>query len=1005
MRRLNKRKIGWSYRFFLCIALFLVGASTTKATHIVGAELWYECVDPINFEYEVHLRMFRDCLTGEAPYDDEISLFVFESSNGALNRIVEIPRPFLTPELDPDGWTICTGRPYDLCIEEGLYTTRITLPPRPGGYDLGWARCCRNANITNLFNPLAQGVSFSAHIPGTEVPGCNNMATYNNTLPVFICVNETFLFDHSATDIDGDSLVYQLSNPNNGLNFQGLGASNMQGGNNPPVVNQSNLMGPPPYQTVSYAGGGFNPQNPFGPNTATIDPATGWLTFTPPQIGVYVVAISVIEYRNGVAIAENKIDFQIHAIPCLPMNDPPVISHDFGTQPSSNDTIFVDALDTTCYTVTVTDTNLTDSLLAQLLSSTFSSGSPTPTVSFSGSNPLLIDVCWVPGCRYSGQTVELIISAADISDCPNHNNVFDTVYISIIPPPPVRPTVDYDLTAAPSVADTIILEVDESMCFDWWVTDTLGHNLSWAVQIEEVGGSSSFTPQFTATNFPDSIAISTCWTAGCAQRDRLFRIILEGTDESVCPPDNSDQDTLYLRVLPIPNPPPIVYHDLTGNVFNQDTIILDVHDTLCYEFVLNDTFPAVNLTYNLRVENLNGTVAPGPNPTLTITSSNDSLVGDICWEPNCDNVNGLFQIILTGIQENKCLETAEVYDTVYVRVNDLFNPPPLISHAFRPDYRVNGDTIRIAADSLLCYDFSLRDSVFRSFLRIESRVTQISTGNTTNHPVNINITTQLDTLLEGEICFTPGCSYLGELLEVVLTGVDTFDCQLSNWVFDTVYIQVEAPFSQPPTLTTDLSGLELEGTTVLVEAGIESCYTLTLDDPDGLDAKLIASGTTPIFENDFGFGNPAEMTIEGTNPLIITVCWNPSCYEENEEFLLKVCGRDTSRCDHLPDVCDSVLFRVKPCTITTQNVFTPNGDGVNDGFLPYELQGVEWFELQIYDRWGVRVGEARNGPWDGQVNGKTGQAGIYYYIVEYQFYSADGTPLRDYLKGWVALVY
>ena len=1004
MRRLISTHWKNYLRFFLCFALLLVTTHTLHATHIVGAELYYECVDPVNFRYRVTLRMFRDCLTGEAPFDDEISLFVFRSQGGALDRIVEIPRPPVTPELDPEGWDVCTGRTYNLCIEEGVYSTFITLPPIPGGYDLGWARCCRNANITNLFNPLAQGVTFSAHVTGTEVPGCNNMAIFNNTLPTFICASETFLFDHSATDADGDSLVYTLSNPNNGLNFMGLGASNNQGGNRPPVVNQTNPLGPPPYQTVSYSGGGFNSQNPFGPNTATIDPQTGWLTFSPPQVGVYVVAISVIEYRNGVAIAENKKDFQIHVVPCLPMNDPPVISHDFGNQPSSGDTIIVNALDTTCYTVTVTDTNLQDSLVAQLLSATFSSGAPRPTVTFTGNNPMLIDVCWIPGCQYANQTVELIIAASDINDCPNHNNVFDSVYINILPPPPVQPVVGYDISSAPSVADTIILEVDSSMCFDWWVTDTLGHNLSWAIQVDEIGGGGGFTPQLSATNFPDSIAISTCWTAGCDERGRLFRIILEGTDETVCPPDNNDRDTLYLRVLPIPNPPPVVSHDLSGNVFNQDTIFIDVHDTLCYTFVLNDTFPAVNLTYTIRAENLNGTPAIGPPPTLTVISQTDSIVGQICWEPNCDNVNGIFRLILTGLQENKCRETAPAFDTVYVQVNDLFNPPPQIAHTFRPGFRFNGDTLFIAADSVVCYDFSLRDSVFRSHLRIQPEIRFASNGNLTTHTANLNLTTQLDTLLEGELCFLPGCSYLGELLEVVLTGVDTFDCQLSNWVYDTVYIQVEAPFNQPPVLTTDLSGLELEGNTVLVEAGVESCYTLTLSDPDGIEAELIASGTTPIFNSDFGYGNPAQLTLEGENPLIITVCWNPSCHEEEEEFLLKVCGRDTSRCDHLPDVCDSVLFRVKPCTIVTQNVFTPNGDGNNDDFIPFDLQGVEWYTMQIFDRWGVKVNESTNATWDGTVNNRQGQAGVYYYIVEYQFFSADGPPLRDFITGWVALV-
>ena len=88
-------------------------------------------------------------------------------------------------------------------------------------------------------------------------------------------------------------------------------------------------------------------------------------------------------------------------------------------------------------------------------------------------------MCWDPDCNNVDQTVELVIAARDVNDCPNHNYALDTVFVNIGPPPPAQPEVGYDLTNTPAIADTIILEVDQSMCFDWWVSDTLGHELSW----------------------------------------------------------------------------------------------------------------------------------------------------------------------------------------------------------------------------------------------------------------------------------------------------------------------------------------------------------------------------------------------------------------------------------------------------------------------------------------------------------------------------------------------
>jgi gliding motility-associated-like protein len=66
--------------------------------------------------------------------------------------------------------------------------------------------------------------------------------------------------------------------------------------------------------------------------------------------------------------------------------------------------------------------------------------------------------------------------------------------------------------------------------------------------------------------------------------------------------------------------------------------------------------------------------------------------------------------------------------------------------------------------------------------------------------------------------------------------------------------------------------------------------------------------------------------------------------------------------------------------------FTPNGDGLNDIFLP-ALQSVEdgVYEFLIYDRWGQLVFSTNNPlvGWNGQINGQPAQEGAYQYIVRY----------------------
>ena len=82
-------------------------------------------------------------------------------------------------------------------------------------------------------------------------------------------------------------------------------------------------------------------------------------------------------------------------------------------------------------------------------------------------------------------------------------------------------------------------------------------------------------------------------------------------------------------------------------------------------------------------------------------------------------------------------------------------------------------------------------------------------------------------------------------------------------------------------------------------------------------------------------------------------------------------------------------------------VFTPNGDAFavdkdgnpgNNVFNIY-IKGEEYYDLVIYDRWGVKVFEStdKNNDWNGKVNnsGADCPAGTYYYILKYRFKGND----------------
>jgi gliding motility-associated-like protein len=102
-----------------------------------------------------------------------------------------------------------------------------------------------------------------------------------------------------------------------------------------------------------------------------------------------------------------------------------------------------------------------------------------------------------------------------------------------------------------------------------------------------------------------------------------------------------------------------------------------------------------------------------------------------------------------------------------------------------------------------------------------------------------------------------------------------------------------------------------------------------------------------------------------------------------------MCGKDS--------ISVTISIDENGCRLNFPTAFSPNGDGINDVWLPTG-QVVEWVELVIYDRWGevIYKGNPFNG-WDGIVGGKYVQDGIYPMTIAYR-QSSGGFP-RLFVKN------
>ncbi len=79
--------------------------------------------------------------------------------------------------------------------------------------------CCRNLDIDNLANPNGTGIGYYAFIPATLVD--NSSPVFLGAPTPFLCTSDTTSFVNSASDTDGDQLIFSFETPYNSISQQG----------------------------------------------------------------------------------------------------------------------------------------------------------------------------------------------------------------------------------------------------------------------------------------------------------------------------------------------------------------------------------------------------------------------------------------------------------------------------------------------------------------------------------------------------------------------------------------------------------------------------------------------------------------------------------------------------------------------------------------------------------------------------------------------------------------
>ncbi len=290
----------------LFILLFACGFAPAFAAHITGGEVIYTYVGPGTAPgtkiYRITLRLFRDnnCPPPCAGMPTSVALAIFDNGNntiiGGIRSIPLNSNNGVNTVASPS----CITNPPVFNYSVGSYVFDVELPDNMEGYTITYQTCCRVANITNIGSAPGVGSTYVGSIPGTRTlpSGFDNSPQFETGISV-ICKDNKFLLDFSATDADGDSLVYSTTFAFNGGSAADASFSN---------------PAPPPYGSVPYSTP-YSGIQPLGP-LATINTATGFISGTAPAAGKYIVCVLVQEYRNGIYIGDHRKDFIVTVAPC-----------------------------------------------------------------------------------------------------------------------------------------------------------------------------------------------------------------------------------------------------------------------------------------------------------------------------------------------------------------------------------------------------------------------------------------------------------------------------------------------------------------------------------------------------------------------------------------------------------------------------------------------------------------------------------------------------------------
>lgn len=205
-----------------------------------------------------------------------------------------------------------------------------------------------------------------------------------------------------------------------------------------------------------------------------------------------------------------------------------------------------------------------------------------------------------------------------------------------------------------------------------------------------------------------------------------------------------------------------------------------------------------------------------------------------------------------------------------------------------------------------------------------------------------------------------------------------------------------------------LDGVNFQPSTVFPSLGAGSYQVYVQDSKGCMDSTIIDIFDAPPFTVEAGdtifvnLGDPAQLNAIPFPPNIETVDWTPPnglVFSGNQLTPIAYAPGTTTYVVMVTNeagcfAVDSVVVLVRIVRpVYIPNVFSPNGDNINDYFYVQGSTAADLIDvIRIFDRWGALIYEAYDVPlndpqlgWDGTFRGQYVNPGVFTYYANVHF--------------------